>query len=104
MSGDGRLEFVTYDTLDDLRVHYGPEYLSIDPARCDDEFRARANNELLKNFSLEIGDPVRDTSLRYWPGLVIPDDAVGDDPDDSPSYSPTVPDFTDMSRSKIRRF
>lgn len=104
LSGDGRLEFVTYDTLDDLRVHYGPEYLSTDPARCDDDFRARSNNELLKNFSLEIGDPVRDTSLRYWPGLVMPDDAVGDDPDDSPSYSPTVPDFTDMSRSEMRLF
>jgi hypothetical protein len=101
--GNWWLAFVTFDALDDLRVHYWPAYLSTDPTKCDDQFRSRANNQLLKNFSLELWWAIKDTSLRHRPELIMPG---GDEWDGDNLWvpSPAIPDITKMTKRQIKRF
>lgn len=70
------LDIVTLDTSWDLKVFFGwwwaegPSYLSRNKFSCDEWWRERQNQQLVKSFGSQVAsDPIRDYSLRSWAQL-----------------------------------
>ena len=109
MDGDNNLDILVMTIGGEFLVFYGggDSYLSQEAYVCDDGALARNNKQLLKDFGLELSsEPIKDTSLRHWPGLIIP----GPEPEvDGYEFLDMEMDFEgvdfdDMSKKEAKAF
>lgn len=111
MDGDSQLDIISNDINGDIKVFYGGgwtaggNYLSTDPFQCDADRKTRQKQELVKSFATTLWWPIRDSSLRHRPELVIEQETTSDDPvdEDIPS-SAKEPDVKKMNKKELKEY
>lgn len=110
---DTYLDIVTNDIDGAIKVFYwwsddqGPNYLSLDPLSCDDDWKQRQQDDmvLVKQYDTSLWWPVSGDGLRHWPGLVVEE---GDPSQEQYAWwnetsYPSL-DFKWMSKAEIEAF
>jgi hypothetical protein len=111
MDGDDNLDIITNDINGDIKVFFwgwGAQwwnYLSTDPFQCDAGRLGRQKQQLVKSFSTTLWWPIRDSSLRHWPELVILEDNTSDDPPDEEFASTeSEPNVKKMKKKELKEY